>query len=677
MILLMNWIATCIKLLATKLSLTMLNVWVYHCFVEGYMDQQVKQQIPSVTAVSSGAIASDYQRLRVESVCTRLGLVSLAYLWKEDQVLLLEEMIRRGIVAVIIKVAAMGLNQKHLGRELVDLQSHLLQMNELYGINVCGEGGEYETLTLDCPLFNNARIVLDKFQVVLHSPDSIAPVGIVHPLAFHLEHKIDYPSYRYMENNDFTSEKRGCVFHVKEDLSPNYLKKCNSKDVIFDKFDTIDSAKMSISTCKRGTFSIGCWVPNSTPCEGLQKDLAAVLHSIELQLRKDKLNWSHVLYIHLYISDMKQFGVANDVYMSFITETNCYFGVPSRSTIEIPIAEIGLGNAYVEVLVSTDRCKRVLHVQSISCWAPSCIGPYSQATLHKEVLYMAGQLGLDPPTMLLHPGGPALEMDQALLNCEAVANYFKSSLATSAIGITVYCSASLSSSEAVELQNRMHHFLKYRTSHNEGFLGEYNPISLYVLVPNLPKGALVEVKPVLHLAENGKSEVQSVMLKEPGPTTPIYSGFSYSDWHNRCCQVNVVPGKICMALISGTKDHVGSILSEVDVDLVSIRSGSLQKHLKAIVLFFISLIDKIISENGFSWQDLQSLRFYFSTDLATTADFLFPIFSEAFIDFAESGSNMDATNVPHFNLLPVLASGISAAMNDLITCELFASKLES
>ena len=22
-----------------------------------------------------------------------------------------------------------------------------------YGINVCGEGGEYETLTLDCPLF--------------------------------------------------------------------------------------------------------------------------------------------------------------------------------------------------------------------------------------------------------------------------------------------------------------------------------------------------------------------------------------------------------------------------------------------------------------------------------------------------------------------------------------------
>lgn len=54
---------------------------------------EVKRQIPSISAVSSGAIASDYQRLRVESVCSRLGLISLAYLWKQDQTLLLEEMV--------------------------------------------------------------------------------------------------------------------------------------------------------------------------------------------------------------------------------------------------------------------------------------------------------------------------------------------------------------------------------------------------------------------------------------------------------------------------------------------------------------------------------------------------------------------------------------------------------
>lgn len=54
---------------------------------------EVKRQLPCVTAICSGAIASDYQRLRVESVCARLGLVSLAYLWKQDQSLLLHEMV--------------------------------------------------------------------------------------------------------------------------------------------------------------------------------------------------------------------------------------------------------------------------------------------------------------------------------------------------------------------------------------------------------------------------------------------------------------------------------------------------------------------------------------------------------------------------------------------------------
>ena len=29
-----------------------------------------------------------------------------------------------------------------------------------FGVNICGEGGEYETLTLDCPLFRK-RIVLE------------------------------------------------------------------------------------------------------------------------------------------------------------------------------------------------------------------------------------------------------------------------------------------------------------------------------------------------------------------------------------------------------------------------------------------------------------------------------------------------------------------------------------
>lgn len=116
----------------------------------------------------------------------------------------------------------------------------------------------------------------------------------------------------------------------------------------------------------------------TTISAGLQEDLTSVLGKIEFKLNEDGFDWLNVIYIHLYISNMKDFTLANEVYVKFITEKKCFLGVPSRSTIELPLVQVGLGNAFVEVLVANDHNKRVLHVQSISCWAPSCIGPYSQ-----------------------------------------------------------------------------------------------------------------------------------------------------------------------------------------------------------------------------------------------------------------------------------------------------------
>lgn len=55
-------------------------------------------------AVAVGAILSDYQRVRVENVCSRLNLVSLAYLWRRDQTELLQEMIDCQVHAILIKV---------------------------------------------------------------------------------------------------------------------------------------------------------------------------------------------------------------------------------------------------------------------------------------------------------------------------------------------------------------------------------------------------------------------------------------------------------------------------------------------------------------------------------------------------------------------------------------------
>uniref|UniRef100_A0A8C2V5L2 Diphthine--ammonia ligase n=1 Tax=Chinchilla lanigera TaxID=34839 RepID=A0A8C2V5L2_CHILA len=149
-----------------------------------------------VDGISVGAILSDYQRVRVENVCKRLNLQPLAYLWQRNQEDLLREMIASNIQAVIIKVAALGLDpDKHLGKTLDEMEPYLLELSKKYGVHVCGEGGEYETFTLDCPLFKKKiivhNLVVNKYssEVVIHAADAFAPVAYLRFLGLHLEDK--------------------------------------------------------------------------------------------------------------------------------------------------------------------------------------------------------------------------------------------------------------------------------------------------------------------------------------------------------------------------------------------------------------------------------------------------------------------------------------------------------
>ncbi|XP_022246781.1 diphthine--ammonia ligase-like isoform X3 [Limulus polyphemus] len=150
--------------------------------------QLVKKEVP-IEGVSVGAIMSNYQRVRALNVCDRLGLTMLAYLWQRDQEELLQEMIDCQVEAILIKVAALGLDPtNHLGKTLREIYPHMIQMKEKFGLNVCGEGGEYETFTLDCPLFKK-KIVIDQKKTVIHSNDAFAPVGYLKFSAMHLVDK--------------------------------------------------------------------------------------------------------------------------------------------------------------------------------------------------------------------------------------------------------------------------------------------------------------------------------------------------------------------------------------------------------------------------------------------------------------------------------------------------------
>jgi len=117
-----------------------------------------------VGGVLSGAIASNYQKSRIDRICDKLRLMHLAPLWGRDPAELLREMVVAGFEAVITSVAAEGFDEKWLGRKIDEkCVEDLATLREKFRINVCGEGGEYESLVLDAPFFEK-RIELVETQ---------------------------------------------------------------------------------------------------------------------------------------------------------------------------------------------------------------------------------------------------------------------------------------------------------------------------------------------------------------------------------------------------------------------------------------------------------------------------------------------------------------------------------
>ncbi|MDW7774856.1 MAG: TIGR00289 family protein [Methanosarcinales archaeon] len=114
-----------------------------------------------VDGVVVGAIESVYQGSRVHRICDELGLEVVEPLWHRDPEQLLRDMVRVMDIR-IVQVAAMGLDEKWLGRVIDSaVIDELLELNRNYRIHICGEGGEYETLVLDAPFFNSKIQILE------------------------------------------------------------------------------------------------------------------------------------------------------------------------------------------------------------------------------------------------------------------------------------------------------------------------------------------------------------------------------------------------------------------------------------------------------------------------------------------------------------------------------------
>lgn len=107
-----------------------------------------------IEGVVAGAVASVYQADRVRAITNRLGLSLFTPLWHMDTEMLVREVAER-MDARIVVTAADGLDESFLGARFDDsLITRLKQVARARHINIAGEGGEYESLTLNAPFYS-------------------------------------------------------------------------------------------------------------------------------------------------------------------------------------------------------------------------------------------------------------------------------------------------------------------------------------------------------------------------------------------------------------------------------------------------------------------------------------------------------------------------------------------
>jgi asparagine synthase (glutamine-hydrolysing) len=108
-----------------------------------------------IQGIVTGALHSDYQASRIQKICDNLRIQCVNPLWHMNEFQYLRDIIKNKFKVIIIGVSAYPLTASWLGRVIDDkFIEDVTKIHEKYKIHVAGEGGEFESFVLDCPLFS-------------------------------------------------------------------------------------------------------------------------------------------------------------------------------------------------------------------------------------------------------------------------------------------------------------------------------------------------------------------------------------------------------------------------------------------------------------------------------------------------------------------------------------------
>ena len=226
------------------------------------------------------------------------------------------------------------------------------------------------------------------------------------------------------------------------------------------------------------------------------------------------------VFVTLFVDDMARFGEVNAVYARHFPPVN----PPSRATLQ----KVGDGVS-IQVQCSASKPRSVLHVQSLSRWAPSCIGPYSQAVSCGGLVRYSGQIALQPETSTVAcaAGGLEAEVARVKLTCDLLGEAMKIDWASTVLWSVLYVSEPFPGDVLRRLLQRddSGDNEEYVEESVEEYVEEYlaamkndacrvrpEAMTLVVECPCLPRSARIEIQSV-------HAGIESLRYVEPDSTS--------------------------------------------------------------------------------------------------------------------------------------------------------------
>ena len=120
------------------------------------LEEVIKTSIKKygIQGIVTGALHSEYQAMRIQKICDKLNIKCINPLWHKDEFDYLNEIVKNKFRVIVTGVSAYPLGASWLGREIDQkFIEDVRELHKKYKIHPAGEGGEFETFVLECPLF--------------------------------------------------------------------------------------------------------------------------------------------------------------------------------------------------------------------------------------------------------------------------------------------------------------------------------------------------------------------------------------------------------------------------------------------------------------------------------------------------------------------------------------------